>query len=134
MHIVVASANIFRRELSSYVLSEAGYTLSEVTSITSLMHSLRNHKLALIVLDTQLEPDPALLYGAVRRLSSAPILWLGDHGLIWSLISADSQPSAALAWPYRADELTQQVATLLGRSTALLAYSNEVRLSQRLSP
>ncbi|MFV9505046.1 MAG: hypothetical protein AB4911_10835 [Oscillochloridaceae bacterium umkhey_bin13] len=134
MHIVVASANIFRRELSSYILSEAGYTLSEASSIASLMTNLRSHNVALLVLDTQLERDPGLLIGAVRRLSVAPILWLGDHGLLRPLISADSQPSAALGWPYRADELTQQAAALLGRSAALVSYPHETPLPQRLAP
>ncbi|MCG8351128.1 MAG: hypothetical protein MI924_25440, partial [Chloroflexales bacterium] len=51
MPIIVASNNVFRRELSSYILTEAGYTVYEAHNDTVLMNYLQYVQPALVLFD-----------------------------------------------------------------------------------
>jgi DNA-binding response OmpR family regulator len=122
MLIVVASGNIFRRELSSYILGEAGYELAEARTAADLIAALRIRRAGVVVLDPQLEgADPAAILRAVRLLSEAPILWIADPLRSRPLLMVDERPSAIVSWPFRGDELLAAIASLLARASATLA-------------
>lgn len=119
MHIVVVSGNIFRREYASYVLSEAGYTIGEARTAEDLLAVLRGRLTAAIVLDLQLDGgDLAATLRAVRLVSAAPILWIGEPQRSRPLLMLDQRPGAIVSWPFRGDELLAAVAALLGRAGA----------------
>jgi DNA-binding response OmpR family regulator len=109
MCIVVASNNLFRRELSSYVLSEASYHVYEASSSGSLLEVLHTNKPLLIVLDSSLDQATTVLVEQVRTLSNAPILWLHNR-------EAATVEEGALHWPYNPNELLRQVQGLISAS------------------
>lgn len=122
MQIVVASSNIFRRELSSYILSEAGYTIGEARNVEALLSMLRAGSPQLLIIDSQIDgAEPAHVLRALRHLTAAPILWLAEPGRARPLLMVDSRPGDFITWPYRSDELTHTVAGLLGRSVTALS-------------
>lgn len=119
MLIVVASGNIFRREFSSYILSEAGYEVDEARSSQDLIAALHARPPALIVLDQQIDgADPAVTLRAVRLLSEAPIIWITGQEALRSLLMADQRPAELISWPFRGADLVAITATLLGRASA----------------
>jgi two-component system, OmpR family, response regulator len=114
MPIIVASSNVFRRELSSYLLIEAGYTVYEASDSTTLIECLDDVEPELVILDHWLngavEADPVQ---QVRQTCSAPILALTTR----AFDAAGSVPFATptddlLIWPYQSDELLSRVASL----------------------
>lgn len=114
MVIIVASGNIFRREFASYILSEAGYRIDEVRKAEALLAALRDRPPVAVVLDLQLEgADPAATLRAVRLLSDAPILWMGEPRRTSLLLAADVRPGALVSWPFQGVELLDAVAALL---------------------
>ncbi len=122
MVIVVASSNIFRRELASYHLAEAGHEVHEARTAEGLLDALRDRAPALAVIDQQIERDaPEATLRAVRQLGAAPIVWIADPERMGALPGDDGRPAAAVAWPFRGDELVATVATLLARDAEGLA-------------
>jgi DNA-binding response OmpR family regulator len=125
MLIIVASSNIFRRELSSYILGEAGYAIGEARTIEALLQCLRSEAPGLIVLDAQIEDaDPGATLRAIRLLSEAPIMWIASGAAAQALRLVDTRPAAFIGWPYRAEELTSEISALLGRARAALVDPN----------
>lgn len=119
MRVIIASGNIFRREFSSYILAEAGYEISEARTAEALMSILRAGTTATIVLDQHLDSDePAVTLRAIRLLSDAPIIWIGDPSSVTPLVLLDQLPAESIQWPFRGDELSSAVAALLARSSA----------------
>lgn len=119
MRIVIASNNIFRRELSCYILSEAGYRVDESHTIEALLNLLRSHAPTLILLDAQIEDvEPGEILRAVRLLSDAPIIWMTSGSQTSALLRVDNHPADSISWPFRAEELTRTVSSLLGRARA----------------
>lgn len=126
MRILVASSNIFRRELTSYQLGEAGYAVDEAVDLAALLRSFDVQPAQMIVLDVQLGGDaPGALLDAVRLRSRSPILWIADPTLARPLLMLDLRPADALAWPFTGAELLVRVALLLGRAAADLARDSE---------
>jgi DNA-binding response OmpR family regulator len=111
MYVVVASANIFRRELTSFVLGEAGYLVAEANSLHALLDQIGRREPSAIVVDAQIDGEPAAVRAAVRARSAAPILWLADPEQARPLLG-DGR-SAALGWPYLPDELRACVGLLV---------------------
>ncbi len=114
MPIIVASSNVFRRELSSYLLIEAGYTVYEASDSVALAQYLDDVEPELVILDHWLngttEADPVQ---QVRQCCGAPILALTTR----AIDSAGTVPFATptddlLIWPYQSDELLSRVASL----------------------
>lgn len=119
MRIVIASSNIFRRELACYVLSESGYIVDESHTVEALLTVLRAHTPGLMILDTQLESiEPSEILRAVRLVSDAPIIWMASAPQASALLLADDRPIDVISWPFRAEELTRAVNALLGRARA----------------
>jgi DNA-binding response OmpR family regulator len=122
MRIVVASGNIFRREFSSYILAEAGYEINEARTAEELMGALRGDSPAALVIDHPLTGgEPAATIRAIRALSEAPIIWIGDPHRMRPLLMIDQRPAQAIQWPFRGEELIAAVVTLSARHAADLA-------------
>lgn len=128
MRILVASGNIFRRELTSYEIGEAGYAVAEASDLPGLLEALSAGAPLAIVIDALLggaEPGPTLQ--AVRGRSQAPILWMAEPALARQLLLVDARPADALAWPYQPDELRTRLTLLIGRAAAERAAPARVR-------
>ncbi len=120
MEIIVASANLFRRELSCYILSEAGYTVHEVSDSTTLHTCLHHTHSQLLLLDA---PLIACHTDDTCRL-------LQEHHLPVLIITSTSPtPNGAalpfadcdsLTWPYQADDLLAHVHALIDTNTGML--------------
>jgi len=109
MHIVVASSNIFRRELSGYVLSEAGHQVSEAKDVAALLALLGAASPDIVVADVVLaHGDTGALQRQIGELCAAPILWLAH------VIGGAPSPGGAewLGWPYHPQELLLRVARI----------------------
>lgn len=120
MEIIVASNNLFRRELSSFILSEAGYTVHEVSDSKTLLHCLNRIQPALIVLDARLgeanngevaryirQQEDSILIMVLRSTSTS-----FDKTTTLTMYGDDQ-----LDWPYQAEDLLLHVQSLLGRGT-----------------
>jgi DNA-binding response OmpR family regulator len=125
MRVIVASANIFRRELTSFVLDEAGYHVGEACDLAALLASISAEAPIAIVLDAQLEQLPFQARERVRRQTRVPILWLASPAVARPLLSGDELLSDALAWPYEPDDLRTRLARLLGQSAVEATVSPE---------
>jgi DNA-binding response OmpR family regulator len=125
MRITVASSNIFRRELTCYMLAEAGYAVDETLHLPGLLESLAAGPPLAIVVDTQLGCEPGHALEAVRLRSQAPILWIAEPPLARPLLMLDKRPADAIAWPYDAAELIERVVLLIGRAAADLHVDAE---------
>lgn len=114
MLIVVASGNIFRRELSSYILGEAGYEICEARTVEGLLSHLRARRPDLLLIDLQLEAgDPVAIVRAVRHVSAAPIIWITDQLGPRQPPRAEQGQAGLISWPFRGDELAAAVAASL---------------------
>jgi DNA-binding NtrC family response regulator len=113
MFIIVASNNIFRRELTSYTLIEAGHTVREMHTLEQLQHVLERETPVLVVVDSTIA-EPEVVSGVVDRYTTAPVLWLGRPAIPYSNGSA----LASLSWPYRPDELLAYIMRLSERGIA----------------
>lgn len=117
MHIIVASSNLFRRELSSYILSEAGYAVCEVSDSDGLLRQIERLQPVLVILDHWLNGLGGLeLTRAIRQRSLVPILTLTSQ----SSLAENGHPAAygdsSLSWPYQADDLLSKVRAMVGRT------------------
>ncbi len=117
MQIVVASSNLFRRELSSFILSEAGYTVHEVENKDTLLQCLERMCPDMVLLDTPLlDHHIQEVVSSLRQYKSVPVLFLING------VSSFSTPpvlerygDACVHWPYQAENFLSQVRTLLHR-------------------
>lgn len=122
MRILVASSNIFRRELTGFTLAEAGFAVAEASDLAGLLAALDGEPPLVLVLDPQIGGDaPGALLDAVRLRVRAPVLWIASDALARPLLMLDPRPADALDWPYSGDELLARVALLIGRAEADLA-------------
>jgi DNA-binding response OmpR family regulator len=120
MLIIVASGNIFRRELTSYILSEAGYAVSEARDVPSLLATLGDSAPQAMIVDAQLHDDsPGAALPAIGQRSDVPLLWLAAPEQA-PLPATDRRPSDQLAWPYRPESLLERLAALLARAEAAM--------------
>lgn len=115
MLITVASGNIFRRELASYVLGEAGYQVDEARDLLALVAQLVITQPELLVIDLQLVANEPVLLKTVCVHTSAPLLWIVPAPSARPPSPADERPSDQLVWPFASHEL-------LRRAEQLLAY------------
>jgi DNA-binding response OmpR family regulator len=110
MDVLLASAHVFRRELSAYVLSEAGYRVREFSHSDGLLYELRQSPPDLLILDFQLLPEPELTQ--VRAYASSvqlPLLLLRSNSSYpLSLTSAEQ----SIQWPYQQAEFLASVEAL----------------------
>lgn len=115
MQIVVASGNIFRRELAVFVLSEAGHHVMEVSDAAALLEHAALTDRQLIIVDVLLARGaPAELRRQLGERTRAPILWMA-HSPSDLPASPDAPPDGWLGWPYNPDDLVRQVGHLAER-------------------
>jgi DNA-binding response OmpR family regulator len=118
MDIIVASSNLFRRELSSFILSEAGYTVHEVSDIAALKQSLDHVRPAMILLDMRLgstSSEEITRYIRQRDNKVLILVLTNKSSLLGSVSLATHIGDAHLDWPYQADDLLARVRHLLRR-------------------
>ena len=113
MGIIIASSNLFRLELSAYLLSEAGYTVHEVHSAEALLRALDRSSPCLIVLDSLLD-DGAALLGTVQERADVPVLVVGGVRPA-DLQALREHGGDAIGWPYQSDDLVALARTLKRR-------------------
>jgi DNA-binding response OmpR family regulator len=116
MNIIVASSNIFRRELSCFILSEEGYTIHEANDSAALLQYLDSVQPDLILLDTRLggmSYEDAVRY--IRKHETrVPIMILtASSSLLDTSGPGNIVGDALLTWPYQADDLVARVHTLV---------------------
>lgn len=118
MQIIVASSNIFRRELSVFVLTEAGYHLAEARDGAALLALVGEASPEILIVDVLLaRGDPAELQRRIRELSRAPILWL-THNAADAAALPNTHQDDRLLWPYSPDDLLRRIARLIAPSAA----------------
>ena len=121
MGIIVASSNLFRLELSAYLLTEAGYTVHEVHSADALLHAIEGGSPSLIVLDSRLDNTGARsLLGALLQRASAPVLVLGGLQPT-ELQTLRDRGGDAIGWPYQNDDLVARAQALRQETCAMQA-------------
>ncbi len=108
--IVVASANIFRRELILFQLDEAGYRVAEACDTATLQQMLRTIQPALLILDL-LMPDLEQVTLARRAAQQMPalILLTNDPRNIPRQWLSWGSRSATLPWPHEQPDLLRAV-------------------------
>lgn len=119
MQIIVASGNIFCRELSSFILSEAGYTILEVCDREGLLCCLDEHEPDMVLLDTRLLGSESMdVVSRIRHHRLIPILLL-TNGISSrnALQTFGSCGDDCVHWPYQADDFLSHVRNLLCRFT-----------------
>lgn len=106
MDILIASRNVFRLELSAYVLSEAGYRVRECRDEDTLLQEITNQHLSLLLIDQQMlyshDSDQIRLLAQQRNVQ---ILLLTTQQVIQQL-------EECLVWPYQPQDLIARVRTL----------------------
>jgi two-component system OmpR family response regulator len=118
MDIIVAISNVFRRELSSFILSEAGYTVYEASDSTMLLDYLHCTHPQLVLLDAQfVGADSAELTRQIRQDQAVPIMVLTKRSSLSECSRPMFESDDYLDWPYQAEELLSQVDALLHRNS-----------------
>ncbi|MCU0494370.1 MAG: hypothetical protein MUD01_22505 [Chloroflexaceae bacterium] len=114
MHIVVASNNLFRRELSAYILTEAGHTVHEVSDSSALLRCLEVLQPALVLLDYWLTGGQWRdMANAIHQRCPANIVpLLNDASLLGQASPAGELEQHPIIWPFRAEDLLDRVATV----------------------
>lgn len=119
MLIVVASGNIFRRELVCFTIDEAGHQSAEARTLAELSTLLVQAPPDAVVVDAQLDDAPPVqMLRVIRSRTPAPLLWLAASP---KQLSLDDPRSDMVEWPVQAAELAQQIASLVARGEAVAA-------------
>lgn len=127
MHIIVASSNVFHRELSSFILSEAGYTVHEFDDGATLLKCLDQIEPDMVLLDIRLEGYNSVdLARQIRQRSIVPILFLTNGSFSGPAQSLYANGNDYLVWPYQPEDLLAHVQTLLHRSTCTAPASSNL--------
>ncbi|NJM06306.1 response regulator [Candidatus Gracilibacteria bacterium] len=115
--IIVASSNIFRRELSIFTLAEANYRVREAANLGELLARINQASFALIIVDVQLDGlNVVELHELLRERTAAPLLWIGPAAMVGELGLSERDPlSGFVGWPYTPEELLLNVAQLSRR-------------------
>ncbi len=106
MNILIASRNVFRLELSAYVLSEAGYCVRECRDDNVLLQELASQPLDLLLIDQQmLQSNDSEQVRLLAQQHQVHILLLTTHKVIQQL-------EEYLVWPYQPQDLLARVRML----------------------
>ena len=113
MRAIIASGNIFRRELSVYVLHDAGFAIEEVSNTDELLTRVQETAPDIALLDTALVEDPCHALANLRQLTNAPILWIDQVGKLPTTPSNPDHRVGCIRWPYHPNELISYVKRLM---------------------
>lgn len=115
MEIIVASSNVFCRELSSYILSEAGYTVLEASDSSMLLGYLDDTHPLMVILDMRLvNGDCNDLVKRIENQESMPVMLITSEAK--SVESSQEIPFLcrdSMSWPYQAEDFLTHVRALL---------------------
>lgn len=120
MQIIVASSHLFRRELSSFILSEAGYDVHEVSDSAALRECLQAIQPDLILLDMRLNEidDSDTTELLQHHAQGVPVVVMTSHSTLLDSVSlAAGTPQMHINWPYTADDLLAYVSRVLRRGS-----------------
>lgn len=116
MHIIVASSNVFYRELSSFILSEAGYAVHECHDAEAILHCIAQFEPDMVLLDVRLiESSSSELMYRIRQHTSVPIMLIINAASKRMLQALASWSDDQVAWPYQPEDLLAHVYSLLHR-------------------
>jgi CheY-like chemotaxis protein len=120
--VIVASSNIFRRELSFFTLAEANYRVREAANLGELLARLNQAAFSLIIVDVQLDGLHTVeLHELLRERTAAPLLWIGPAAMAGELsLSATDPLSGFVGWPYMPEELLLMVVKLCRAADTVL--------------
>lgn len=106
MDVVVASTNVFRLELSAYLLAEAGYHVRECRDNGTLMQEVATVPPALLIIDQQMmqSATDCSLYTLAQQ----------HHIPLLMLVTAapGGQADDYVTWPYQPADLLARVRAL----------------------
>lgn len=127
MDIIVASSNVFHRELSSFILSEAGYTVHECSDGTAVLRCIAQIQPDMVLLDARISGANSLeLARQVRQISGVPIMFLTNGSYSVPLPLLKTWADDHLVWPYDPDRLLMQVEALLHRTGQVVPAPSEI--------
>ena len=110
MEVLVASTNVFRRELSAYLLAEAGYRVRECRDNDALLQEVADLPPDLLLVDQQmLQPATSAPLRSLAQEHNVPLLLLVTR-------SALPPSEHYVTWPYQAADLLERVRALHGGS------------------
>lgn len=115
MKIIVASSNVFCRELSSYILSEAGYTVLEASDSSMLLGYLDDTHPLMVILDMRLVGgDYNDLVKRIEGQESVPVMLITNEAKSLERDQDIPLPCRdSMSWPYQADDFLTHVRALL---------------------
>lgn len=114
MRIIVASSNVFHRELSSFILSEAGYTIYECSDGATFLQYVNQVQPDMVLLDTRLSGGDTLDFARqARQQSGVPIMFLTNSSFTGALQTLFACGDDYLVWPYQPEDLLAHVDALL---------------------
>ncbi len=117
MHIIVASSNVFYRELSSFILSEAGYAVHECQDAEAILHCIAQYQPDMVLLDARLaETSNSELIGCIRQHTGMPVMLI-INAASKSTLKVPAWGDAQVAWPYQPEDLLDHVHALLDRTS-----------------
>ncbi len=110
VRILVASDNIFRRELLCFQLDEAGYRVYEACDAADAQDIINTVPIHILILDTHLAHSEIVL-AAARRASSTPaVIVITDASPTLPLrMPLPTHDCSTLTWPYEQATLLRTV-------------------------
>lgn len=135
MHVIVASSNVFRRELTSYLLSEAGYIVHEARDGAALQACLQSVQPVLLLLDGWLVGSESVdLDRLLQQIRPTPVLAMVSDSAVrgtgrWLQLYSDD----LLHWPYQPEELMERVHQVTTRSGLPSLTTHTLRLGEASS-
>lgn len=118
MQIVVASGNIFRRELSVYVLSEAGHHVVEVSDAAALLELAGRGTPQILIVDVLLaRGDLSALRRALAEHGQSSVLWM-VHSAADTPDLSGAPHDTSVGWPYNPDDLLRRIDDIIESLTA----------------
>lgn len=116
MHIIVASSNVFYRELSSFILSEAGYAVHECHDAEAILRCITQFEPDMVLLDARLaETSSSEVMGCLRQHTGVPIMLIISAASKGTLQALAAWGDDQVAWPYQPEDLLDHVQALLHR-------------------
>lgn len=125
MHIIVASSNVFHRELSSFLLNEAGYIVHEFSDATTLLEQFDAIQPSMILLDVRLDGISIIdVAQQIRQRLAAPIMVMTNGSVTVSLQTLRTHSDSHVVWPFQPDDFLAHVHALLDNRASLPAPSS----------
>jgi DNA-binding response OmpR family regulator len=123
MDIIIASGNLFCRELSAFILTEAGYTVHEATDSDELLQHMRYYPTSIILLDIRLiqtEPINADRFiGYIQNYPTLPFMLIANEQE--GMLPLASEKQHVLRRDFQSEELLAEVRLVEHRQKGMYA-------------